>query len=151
VISKGRSIMTDSELMTSEYLKPIPGPDEESAPFFEGARQHKLMLMRCNNCKSYRMPSRDRCDVCWSTDTSWAQASGKGTVYTFGITHQVYHPGFKDAVPYNVAVIELEEGPRMTTNIVGCSNDKIRVGMAVEVTFEDINDEVSLPKFWPAS
>ncbi len=137
--------------MTSEYTKPMPGPDEESAPYFEGARAHKLMLMRCESCGRYRFPSRDRCDRCWSTETAWAQASGKGTVYTFGLMHQLYHPGFKDQIPYNVAVVELEEGPRMATNIVGVPNDQIRVGMAVEVTFEDISAEISLPKFRPVA
>src|SRR6059058_1920712 len=136
--------------MAEQYAKPIPAPDEESEPFFRGAREHKLMLMRCDDCGQYRMPSRDRCDNCWSTRTSWAQASGRGTVYTFGIMHQVYHPGFKTEVPYNVAVVELAEGPRMTTNLVDCANEAIRVGMPVEVVFDDITDELSLPKFRPA-
>ncbi len=137
--------------MTSQYLKPIPGPDEESAPFFEGAHQHRLMLMRCDDCGRFRYPARDRCDACWSTSTSWVQASGRGTVYTFGLMHQVYHPGFRDQIPYNVTVVELEEGPRMTTNIVGLPNDQIRVGMAVEVMFEEISNGISLPKFQPAA
>ncbi|HLZ69333.1 MAG TPA: Zn-ribbon domain-containing OB-fold protein [Dehalococcoidia bacterium] len=137
--------------MTSDYAKPMPAADEDSAPFFAGAREGRLMLMRCNNCGAYRYPSRDRCDVCWSTDTAWVQASGKGAVYTFGIMHQLYHPGFKDEIPYNVAVIELAEGPRMYSNLVGVANDQIRVGMPVEVTFERISDEISLPKFRPAA
>lgn len=135
--------------MPEAYLKPMPEMDEESAPFFKGAREHRLMLMRCDDCGQMRMPSRDRCDNCWGTRASWVEASGKGTVYTFGIMHQLYHPGFKDEIPYNVTVVELAEGPRMTTNIVGCANDQIRVGMPVEVVFEDINDEISLPKFQP--
>jgi uncharacterized protein len=133
--------------MTTAYAKPIPGPDEESQPFFDGANAHRLMLMRCDGCGRYRYPSRDRCDACWSTASSWVRASGRGTVYTFGLMHQLYHPGFKAEIPYNVAVVELEEGPRMTTNIVGVPNDQIRVGMPVEVVFEDISPEISLPKF----
>ncbi|HZQ37819.1 MAG TPA: Zn-ribbon domain-containing OB-fold protein [Dehalococcoidia bacterium] len=136
--------------MTSDYAKPVPAADEESEPFFQGAREGKLMLMRCESCGAYRFPSRDRCDVCWSTDTEWVQASGKGTVYTFGIMHQLYHPGFKDEIPYNVVVVELAEGPRTYSNLVGIANDQIRVGMPVEVTFERISDEISLPKFRPA-
>ncbi len=127
--------------------KPVPIPDDASRPFFDGAREGKLMLMRCRDCRSWRMPSRDRCDVCWSTDTAWEQASGKGKVYTFGIMHQVYHPAFTGDVPYNVAVVELDEGVRMTTTIVGIPNDQIRVGMAVEAVFEPVSDEVSLVKF----
>jgi uncharacterized OB-fold protein len=136
--------------MTAEYQKPIPAADEASQPFFAGAREGKLMLMRCESCGAFRMPSRDRCDVCWSTDTSWVQASGRGTVYTFGIMHQVYHPGFKEEIPYNISVVELEEGPRMISNVTGCANSAIRVGMPVEVTFEHINADVSLPRFRPA-
>lgn len=136
--------------MTTDYAKPLPAADEESEPFFAGAREGKLMLMRCKSCGAYRFPSRDRCDVCWSTDTEWVQASGKGSVYTFGIMHQLYHPGFKAELPYNVVVVELEEGPRTYSNLVGVANDQIRVGMPVEVTFERISDELSLPKFRPA-
>lgn len=136
--------------MTTDYAKPLPAADEESEPFFQGAREGKLMIMRCKRCGAYRFPSRDRCDVCWSTDTEWVQASGKGTVYTFGIMHQLYHPGFKEEIPYNVVVVELEEGPRTYSNLVGVANDQIRVGMPVEVTFERISDEISLPKFKPA-
>ncbi len=133
--------------MTTDYARPMPAADEDSEPFFHGARAGKLMLMRCRSCGAYRYPSRDRCDMCWSTDTAWVQASGKGTVYTFGIMHQLYHPGFKDELPYNVVVIELAEGPRLYSNLVGVANEQIRVGMPVEVTFERINDEISLPKF----
>lgn len=129
--------------------RPVPVPDEASRPFFDGAREGRLMLMRCRSCRSWRMPARDRCDVCWSTDTAWEQASGKGTVYTFGIMHQVYHPAFAGDVPYNVAVVELAEGVRMNSAIVGIPNDQIRVGMPVEAVFEPVSDEVSLVKFRP--
>lgn len=135
--------------MPEEYAKPLPVPDEESRPFFDAAREGRLLIMRCKSCGAYRYPSRDRCDVCWSTDTAWVQASGRGTVYTFGIMHQLYHPGFKDEIPYNVAVVELEEGPRTHTNLVGIANDQIRVGMPVEVVFEKLTDEVTIPKFKP--
>jgi uncharacterized OB-fold protein len=88
--------------------------------------------------------------MCLSTDITWAQASGKGTLYTFALMHQVLHPGFASEVPYNVAEVDLEEGVRVTSTIVGCPNDNLRIGMFLEVTFEDITDEVSLPKFKPA-
>lgn len=136
--------------MAADYSKPLPQPDEASQPFFDGARQGKLMIMRCESCGAYRYPARDRCDVCWSTATAWVQASGRGTVYTFGVMHQLYHPGFKDELPYNVAVVELEEGPRLTTNLVGVANDAIRAGMPVAVTFDRLTEEVTLPKFRPA-
>ena len=138
--------------MAEQYTKPIPAPDEESEPFFRGARENKLLLMRCDDCGRHRMPSRDRCDQCWSTRTSWVEASGRGTVYTFGIMHQVYHPGFKDAVPYNVTVVELAEGPRMLSNLIDVEPDpkKIKCDMPVEVVFQKLTDEVTLPLFKPA-
>lgn len=137
-------------MTTSTPARPAPTPDEASAPFFDGAREGRLMLMRCRACAAWRVPARDRCDVCWSTDTEWAQASGRGTVYTFGIMHQVYHPGFAADVPYNVAVVELEEGVRMMSAIVGCAAEAIRVGMPVAAVFEPIGNGVTLVKFRPA-
>ena len=135
--------------MTSQPSLPIPTPDEASAPYFEAAAQGRLMLMRCRACGTYRYPSRDRCDACWSTDTEWVPASGRATLHSWVIFHQVYHPAFADKVPYNVAVVELEEGPRITTNIVGCEHDALRAGMPLEVVFETVADGVALPKFRP--
>lgn len=134
----------------TDYKKPIPIPDEASRPFFEGAREHKLMIQRCSACGTAHWPVKSRCPVCFSTDLNWVQASGKGTLYTFSLMHQVYHPGFASEVPYNVAEVDLEEGPRVISNIVGCSNADLRIGMSLDVTFEDITDAVSLPRFRPA-
>ncbi|MFN0095169.1 MAG: Zn-ribbon domain-containing OB-fold protein [Dehalococcoidia bacterium] len=135
--------------MADPVTKPIPEPDEDSQPFFDGARAGTLMLMRCAACGTMRMPSRKHCDACLSTDVEWVAASGRGTVRTFGVMHQKYHAGFFDELPYNLAIVELEEGPRLVTNIVGAENAAIRVGMPVSVTFTDYGD-VSLPKFKPA-
>ncbi len=134
----------------TEPRRPVPVPDETSAPFFEGTLAGKLMLMRCRACGAWRLPARDRCDRCWSTDTEWAQASGRGTVFSFILMHQIYHPAFAAEAPYNVTVVDLNEGVRMTANIVGCENGAIRVGMPVEAVFEPVSDSVSLPKFRPA-
>jgi uncharacterized OB-fold protein len=135
---------------TVEYHKPIPVPDEASKPFFEGAREHRLMIQRCRACGTAHWPVQSRCSACFSADIAWVQASGKGTLYTFSLMHQIIHPGFASEVPYNVAEVDLEEGLRVTSAIVGCANDNLRIGMPLEGTFEDITDEVSLPKFRPA-
>jgi uncharacterized OB-fold protein len=127
--------------------RPLPEPDEASRPFFEGAMAGRLMLMRCNACGTVRLPSRRHCDRCLSPEFAWFEASGRGTVRTFGVMHQRYHPAFE--LPYNVTIVELEEGPRITTNIVGVANDQIRVGMPVVVDWERHSD-VALPKFRPA-
>jgi uncharacterized OB-fold protein len=141
--------------------KPIPEPDEASRPFFEGALAGRLMLMRCRSCGTPRMPARLHCDACLSTESEWFEASGRGLIYTFGIMHQRYHPAFAAEIPYNLGVVELEEGPRLVTNFVGVSNANLRVGLPVVVEWERHSgladdapgggaDTVALPKFRPA-
>ena len=129
--------------------KPLPEPDEASRPFWDGAAEGRLMLMRCNSCQVWRLPSRMHCDQCLSTDATWVQASGRGTVRTFGVMHQRYHPGFANDIPYNVTIVELDEGVRLPTNLVGVTNAEITVGMKVVVDWER-HDDVTLPKFRPA-
>lgn len=129
--------------------KPIPEPDEDSRPFWEAGMQHKLMLMRCSDCGAHRLPSRAHCDRCLSTEFEWKEASGKGTVRTFGVMHQLYHQGFAQEIPYTVAVVELEEGPRIHTNIINAGNRPVTVDMPVTIAWED-HEDVSLPKFTPA-
>lgn len=133
----------------AQISKPLPEPDDASRPFWDGAAEGKLVLMRCNDCGTWRLPSRMHCDNCLSTNTAWQQASGRGTVRTFGVMHQRYHPGFAADLPYNVTIVELEEGPRLPTNLVGVNNADIRVGMPVVVDWERHSD-VTLPKFRPA-
>lgn len=135
--------------MPDTYTKPLPQADEESGEFYEGARRHELMLMRCKACGAWRMPSRPRCPDCWSTETEWARASGRGTLYSFGIMHQKF-PGFADDVPYNYAVVELEEGPRIVSNIVGVSNEELRVDMPLVAYFDDVADDTTLVRFTKA-
>ncbi len=130
----------------TEIPFPAPEPDEASRPFFDGAAQGRLMLMRCQACGTWRLPARRHCDQCLSDEYTWEAASRRGTVRTFGIMHQRYHPAFQ--VPYNVTIVELAEGPRLPTNLIDVSNDEIRVGMSVEVTFQQF-DDVTLPRFRP--
>jgi hypothetical protein len=132
------------------YTLPIPVADEASEPFYRGAKEHKLLLVRCRSCGSWRLPGRERCLDCWSTEFEWAEASGRGKLYTFGIMHQQYHPAFADVIPYNYALVELEEGPRLVTNIVGCPHDELRIDMPVEAVFDDVSDETTLVRFRPA-
>lgn len=137
--------------MTTNAIPPVPTPDEASQPYFDGAAAGRLMLMRCLSCGAHRYPSRECCDACWSTETEWVEASGRATLHSWVIFHQVYHPGFASRVPYNVALVELAEGPRITTNIVGVENDALRAGMPLQVTFETVAEGVALPKFQPGS
>jgi uncharacterized OB-fold protein len=135
---------------TSDYQKPLPIPDEDSQPFFAGAREQKLMIQRCSTCGTAMWPVKTRCINCLGAELAWVQASGQGTLYSFVLMHQVYHPGFASEVPYNIAEVDLAEGLRIITNIVGCPNDQLRIGMSLEATFEILTDEITLPKFKPA-
>lgn len=136
-----------------EYTKPLPVSQPESDYYWQKARTHELWLRHCGDCgKTYFYP-RDICPGCFSRNTTWIQSGGKGTLYTFSIVYRPPSPAFQDEVPYVVAVVEVEGGARIPTNLVGIDPDpaKIKVGMAVEVTFEDVTEDVTLLKFKPAS
>ncbi len=133
----------------NQAARPGVVADEASAPFFEGAAAGVLRLKRCSACQRWLNPAAFLCSNCLSDQLDWAEASGRGVLYTFGIVHQLYDPGFAPEIPYNVAVVQLEEGPRLNTNIVGCPNESLRVGMPVQVTFEPIAGGVTVPKFKP--
>lgn len=132
-----------------EYELPVPVADEESEPFFTGAKERRLMLIRCSACGRHRLPGRERCVDCWSEESEWVQASGRGKLYTFGVMHQRYHPAFADVIPYHYALVELEEGPRLVTNIVDCPIGELRTDMPVEAVFDDVSEETTLVRFRP--
>jgi len=132
------------------YRKPLPRIDEESRGYWEALARHELYLQRCRDCGTLRFYPRALCPSCLSSTVEWVRASGRGTVYTFTVTHQNQAPGFREELPYVLAIVELAEGVRMMTNIVGCAPDAVRVGMPVEVVFEDVTPEITLAKFRPA-
>ena len=139
--------------MAEPYTRPLPVKQPESDFYWEKAQAHELWLRRCNACgRAYFYP-RDICPHCFSRDVTWERASGRGTLYAFGIVHRGPTPAFRDHVPYVVALVDLEEGARMATNLVDVEPDPehVKVGMAVEVTFDDVTADVTLPKFRPAS
>jgi uncharacterized OB-fold protein len=134
------------------YQKPLPAPDPDSQPFWEGCRAHRLLLQRCTACGRCRFPAAPFCPDCQSRESEWVAASGRGTVFSWIV---VRHPVPKDVyagdVPYVVALVELAEGVRMATNIVGCAPEAVVAGLPVEVTFEDVTAEITLPRFRPAA
>lgn len=129
--------------------KPMPTPDETSQPFFDAAERGVLLLQKCNECSAWLAPDAKLCSECLSESLDWAEASGKATVFTFAVVHQRI-PGWEEDTPYNVSVVQLDEGTRMTTHIIGCDNDDIRVGMPVLVDFVDAGNGTKIPKFRPA-
>ena len=129
--------------------KPLPRPDEESKWFWEACRRHELFAERCRSCGMLRFYPRALCPGCLSSDTIYERLSGRGRVHTFTVTWQNQAPGFREELPYVMAYVELNEGPRILTNIVGCPPEEIRIGMPVEVEFEDATPEIGLPRFRP--
>ena len=134
----------------SEYLKPIPVPSEDSQPFWAAAKKHELSLQRCGTCGSFRFPPAPVCPECTALGGDWTKLTGRGTIFSFVVFHRAFHKSFEKDVPYAVALVELEEGPRLVTNIVGVAPDQIRCDMPVELVFEDVTPECTLPKFKPA-
>jgi len=134
----------------ADYRKPVPEPDESSQPFFDATLRGELLLQRCSRCGTWMWPYRPRCISCMSGELVWAPSQGTGTLYSYTLVHQLFHPGFADEIPYNVAMVDLAEGVRMITNVVGVADDELRIGMPLVVTFERISDALALPKFRPA-
>ena len=135
----------------SEYKGPVPLPTPETRPFWEAARRHELQLRRCRACGLHHFYPRAACPHCLSADLEWRRASGRGTLHTFTVVHRGQRD-FPLGAPYVIAIVELAEGPRLMTNLVGIAPDPaaIRIGMPVEVTFEDVSSDVALPRFRPA-
>jgi uncharacterized OB-fold protein len=133
------------------YAKPLPAIDVWSRPFWEGARRKVLTMPCCGECGHVFFPPGPVCPACRSSRLEWKECSGKATVESWVVFHQLYYKGFAGEIPYNVATVRLEEGPQLVTNIVGVANDAIRAGMPVEVTFEVATDDVTIPKFRPAN
>ncbi len=134
----------------AEWNKPLPTISGETKPYWDSCHRGQLVIQKCDSCGEYQFYPRGICANCWSNDIQWYQASGKGTVWTFTVTHQNRTPGFAEDVPDVLALVELEEGVRMFTNIVECEPRDVKIGMAVEVTFVRANDQISIPYFKPA-
>jgi uncharacterized protein len=133
------------------YAKPVPTIDADSAPYWNGARENKLMIQRERSTGRCFLYSRRLVPGVDDAQVEWIQASGKGTIYSFTVAHAPAGPAFKADVPYVVASIELEEGARILTNIVTDRPDALRIGQPVQVFFDKVSDELTIPKFRPAS
>jgi len=134
----------------ADYRKPLPRPSAVSMPFWQAAKRHELHIQRCGSCGAYVFYPREVCAECLSSDLSWVKVSGKGTVYSYTIAQAPTHPAFAEDVPYIVAIVELTEGPHITTNITGCKPDAVRIGMPVIATFDEVTPDMTLVKFRPA-
>lgn len=129
----------------------LPTPDEETAPFWDGVNADRLLLRRCNACAELHFYPRPFCPRCWSDDVEWFEASGRATLYTWSVVHNNDLPPFHERLPYVAALVDLEEGPRMMTNVVECPFEDLAPDMALEVVYEQVSDDplVKLPRFRP--
>jgi len=131
--------------------RPIPEPTPETREYWEGTKRGELRIQRCRDCgRAYFYP-RPFCPFCSSKDVEWFTASGKGTLYSYVISHRPAY-GFQDWTPYVIAIVQLEEGPRMMSNIIGVDPkpENLPIDMPVEVTFEQQSDDITIPLFRPA-
>jgi hypothetical protein len=129
------------------YEKPLPAVTEEDRPFWEAAKRHELVLPRCRGCGHTWFPPYANCPNCWAFDREFVTASGRGKVWGVVEMRYPYIASFENELPYNVVLIELDEGPHMFSNLVGIDMTDISIGMPVEVVFEDVTDELAIPKF----
>lgn len=137
----------------SEYAKPMPVPDLDTRPFWDACKEHELRAQRCTGCGRFRWPPQGFCPSCYSWEHEWSRLSGLGTVKSFSVVHHSAVPSFQSELPYVVAVIALDGTDGhvdLMSNIVGCPWEDVKVGMPVEVVFDDVSSEASLPRFRPA-
>ena len=129
----------------------LPQPDLDTQPFWDACREGRFLVRHCGGCGRDHYYPRSFCPSCWSEDVSWKEASGRATLYTYSVVHVNDLPPFGERVPYVAAVVDLEEGPRVMTNVEGVEFGDLAVGMALEVDFKAISDDVTIPVFRAAS
>jgi uncharacterized OB-fold protein len=129
------------------YIKPLPLVNEETKPYWEFCRKHELRMQKCSACGHIRFPISIICPKCHSMKSHWEKLKGNGTVYSFTVYRVAYHPAFKKDIPYIVAIIQLAEGPRMESNIIGCKPEDLKIDSPVVVSFDDVTSDITLPKF----
>lgn len=131
----------------TDVLMPLPQPSIETEPFWAAVQERRLIMPKCDACGTMAFSPTVACSACAGGDFTWTPVSGRGTIFSFVIYHRVYHPAFKDKVPYVVAVVELEEGPRIISNIAGMPIEDVVCDMPVTVVYEEVRDGYLIPKF----
>jgi uncharacterized OB-fold protein len=129
----------------------LPAADDDTRPFWDAARDGKLLIKRCADCGRAHFYPRPFCPLCWSDAVHWEEASGRAELYTWSVVHHNDLPPFPERIPYVAAVVDLAEGPRMQTNVVDCDPGALSVGMGLRVAYRDVADQVTIPVFVPAA
>ena len=125
---------------------PLPLVDTDTEEWYAGLKRRELLLQQCASCGTLQHPPQPSCPQCLSLEKKWTKASGRGTIFTFIVVRHPVHPAFAE-VPYDVILVELEEGPRILSNMLDCPPEEIEIGMPVTVDFVDVSDDITLPKF----
>jgi uncharacterized OB-fold protein len=129
------------------YAKPRPRVGPDNAPFWQGCRDHRLLLPTCRACAQPHLPPGPVCPFCFADGIAWRPASGRGRISTWTKVHKAWFPAFADETPYNVVQVELDEGPRLTSRLVDAGDRPIAIGARVAVVFTDIDDDLTLHGF----
>jgi uncharacterized OB-fold protein len=133
----------------AKYQKPLPAITSLNQPYWDALKRRELRMQKCDGCGRIWYPPSPLCPGCWSRKFTWTQLSGRGKINTWVIFHQAYFHSYEQDIPYNVVEVELDEGPRILTNLIGLPNGDIRAGLPVEIVFDDVTDEITLAKFKP--
>jgi len=133
--------------MSRTYTKPLPVLEGLTKQFYDWCKQGELRFQRCTDCSAWRHVPREMCPACGSWSWQWARSSGRGQVFTWTTAARPLHPAFKDSAPYAPVVVEMEEGVRLLSEMIDTAPDALAIGMPVQVAFEAVTDEVTLPKF----
>lgn len=134
----------------TESTKPVPSSTDASLPFWSGCASGVLRLRHCPSCKIYYAPTRSVCS-CGNSQLTWVDASGRGKVFSYTVVHRAPDPAFRAELPYVIAVVELEEGAKLLSNVGGCPPEEVRIGMPVQACCEEVAPGIGLPKFQPVS
>ncbi len=132
-----------------EYCKPLPQPTPWSQPFWAGCREGRLLIQHCGDCDQYVFYPKLFCPFCLSKNLNWIESTGRGKIYSYTAVHSYQPSEFTADVPYVIAIILLDEGVRLMSNIIECQPEQVRCDMDVEVVFDKVTEEVTLPKFRP--
>jgi uncharacterized protein len=133
----------------AKYQKLLPAITSLNQPYWDALKRRELRMQKCDGCGRIWYPPSPLCPGCWSRKFTWTQLSGRGKINTWVIFHQAYFRSYEQDIPDNVVEVELDEGPRILTNLIGLPNGDIRAGLPVEIVFDDVTDEITLAKFKP--
>ncbi|MBM40933.1 MAG: hypothetical protein CL483_03285 [Acidobacteria bacterium] len=136
-----------SQEVEDTSVRPTPETTADSQPYWDGLREHRLMLQRCASCKTPRHYPRPMCASCHSLEAEWFEATGHGTVHSWTVSHHAFHRGFKDTTPYTLVTVDLEAGVRMVAPLASSSEQPLRLGAPVVLEYHDVSNELTLPRF----